>query len=41
MRLHVGLPLQFLANVVDIIFYLINKESSSALDGRILEEECS
>jgi hypothetical protein len=38
MRLHVGLPLQFWEDVVDIVFYLINKEPSSSMDGRIPEE---
>jgi hypothetical protein len=39
MRLHAGFPLQFWADVVDIVVYLINKGPSSSLDGRILEEE--
>ncbi len=38
MRLHVGLPLQFWADVEDTIVYLINRGPSSALDGGILEE---
>jgi len=38
MRLHVGLPLQFWANAVDTIVYLINKGPSSSLDGGIPEE---
>ena len=38
MRLHVGFPLQFWADVVDIVFYLINKGPSSSLDGGIPEE---
>ena len=38
MRLHVGLPLQFWANVVDTVVYLINIGPSSSLDGRIPEE---
>ena len=38
MRLHVGLPLQFWADVVDTTVYLINRGPSSALDGGILEE---
>jgi hypothetical protein len=38
MRLHVGLPLKFWADVVDIFFYLIKRGPSSSLDGRILEE---
>jgi hypothetical protein len=39
MILHVGFPLQFWADVVDIVVYLINKGPSSSLDGRIPEEE--
>jgi hypothetical protein len=39
MRLHAGFPLQFWADVVDIVFYLINKGPSSSLDGIIPEEE--
>jgi hypothetical protein len=39
MRLHVGLPLQFWADVVDTAIYLINRGSSRYLDGRIPEEE--
>jgi hypothetical protein len=39
MRLHAGLRLQFWANAVDIVIYLINRGPSSSLDGRILEEE--
>ena len=35
MRLHVGFPLQFWADVVDIVIYLINKGPSISLDGRI------
>jgi hypothetical protein len=35
MRLHAGLPLQFWADVVDIVVYLINRGPSSSLDGRI------
>ena len=38
MRLHVGFPLKFWADVVDIVVYLINRGSSSSLDGGILEE---
>jgi hypothetical protein len=38
MRLHVGFPLQFWADVVDTVVYLINKGPSSSLDGGILEE---
>ena len=38
MRLHVGLPLQFWADAVDTVVYLINKGPSSSLDGDILEE---
>ena len=38
MRLHVGLPLRFLADVVDTIVYLINRGPSSSLDGGIPEE---
>jgi hypothetical protein len=39
MRLHAGFPLQFWADVVDTVVYLINKGPSSSLDGRIPEEE--
>jgi hypothetical protein len=39
MRLHVGFPLQFWADVRDIVVYLINRGPSSSLDGRIPEEE--
>jgi hypothetical protein len=39
MRLHVGFPLQFWADVVDTFVYLINRGTSSFLDGRIPEEE--
>jgi len=35
MRLHAGLPLQFWEYVVDIFVYLVNKGSSSFLDGGI------
>ena len=38
MRLHAGLPLQFWANVVDIVVYLINRGPSSSLDGGIPKE---
>jgi hypothetical protein len=39
MRLHVGFPLQFWEDVVDIVIYLINRGPSISLDGIILEEE--
>ena len=39
MRLHAGLPLQFWADAVNTIVYLINRGPSSALDGGIPEEE--
>ena len=38
MRLHVGLPLQFWEDVVDIFVYLINRGPSSSFDGGIPEE---
>ena len=38
MRLHAGLPLQFWVNVVNTVVYLINRGSSSTLDGGIPEE---
>jgi hypothetical protein len=38
MRLHVGFPLQFWEDVVDIVVYLINRGPSSSLDGIIPEE---
>jgi hypothetical protein len=38
MRLHVGLPLKFSADVVHAIFYLINRGPSNPLDGGIPEE---
>jgi len=38
MRLHTRFPLQFLADVVDIFVYLINRGPSSSLDGCIQEE---
>jgi hypothetical protein len=39
MTFHVGLPLQFWADVVDIVVYLINRGPSISLDGGISEEE--
>ena len=39
MRLHAGLPLQFWAEAVDTVVYLINRGPLGSLDGRILEEE--
>ena len=38
MRLHEGLPLQFWADAIDIIVYLMNRGPSSSLDGGIPEE---
>ena len=38
MRLHAGLPLQFWADAIDTIIYLINRGPSSSLDGGIPEE---
>jgi hypothetical protein len=38
MRLHVGMPLQFCADVVDISIYLINRGPSRYLDGGIPKE---
>jgi hypothetical protein len=38
MRLHVGFPLQFWADAVDIVVYLINRGPSSSLDGIIPKE---
>ena len=38
MRLHAGFPLQFWVDVVDTVFYLISRGSSSSLDGSIPEE---
>jgi hypothetical protein len=38
MILHVGFPLQFWEDALDIVVYLINEGPSSPLDGRILEE---
>jgi hypothetical protein len=35
MRLHVGFPLHLWVDVVDIVFYLINRGPSSYLDGGI------
>jgi hypothetical protein len=35
MRLHVGFPLQFWEDVLDIVVYLINRGPSSSLDGII------
>jgi hypothetical protein len=39
MRLHVGFPLQFWADVVDIVVYFINIGHSISLDGVIPGEE--
>jgi len=39
MRLHASFPLQFLADVVDTIVYLIKRGTSRSLDGGIPEEE--
>jgi hypothetical protein len=39
MRLHADLPIQFWADVVDTVVYLINRGPSISLDGRIPEEE--
>jgi transposase InsO family protein len=39
MRLHASLPLQFWADAVDTVVYLINRGPSSSLDGIIPEEE--
>jgi hypothetical protein len=39
MRFHVGFPLQFWEDVIDIFVYLINRGPSIYLDGGILEEE--
>jgi hypothetical protein len=39
MRLHVAFPLQFWPDAIDTVVYLINREPSSSLDGRIPEEE--
>ena len=38
MRLHAGFSLQFWANAMDIVVYLINRGTSSSLDGGIPEE---
>ena len=38
MRLHAGLPLQFWADSIDTVAYLINRGPSSSLDGGIPEE---
>ena len=38
MRLHAWLPLQFWADDVDTVVYLINKGPSSSLDGGIPKE---
>ena len=38
MRLHVGFPIQFWADAVKTVVYLINRGPSSALDGGIPEE---
>ena len=38
MRLHVGLPLHFWADVVNTIVYLINRGPPTPLDGVIIEE---
>jgi hypothetical protein len=38
MILHAGFPLQFWADVVDTVVYLINIGPLSSLDGRFLEE---
>jgi hypothetical protein len=38
MRLHVGLPLQFWVDDVNIVVYLINRGPSISLDGGIPEE---
>ena len=38
MRLHAGFPLQFWADAVNTVVYLINRGPSSALDGGIPEE---
>ena len=39
MRLHAGFPLQFWADAIDTVVYLINIGPSSSFDGRIPEEE--
>jgi hypothetical protein len=38
MRLHIGFPLRFWEDVVNIVVYLINIGTSSYLDGGIPEE---
>ena len=38
MRLHAGLPLQFWVDAVDTVVCLINRGSSSSLDGGVPEE---
>ena len=38
MRSHAGLPLQFWADAVDTVVYIINRGPSSSLDGGVLEE---
>ena len=38
MRLYARLPLQFWADVVDTVVYLINRGPSSSLDGGVPEE---
>ena len=38
MRLHVGLPLHFWADAINIVVYLINRVPSTPLDGGIPEE---
>ena len=38
MRFHVGFPLQFWADAVNNVVYLLNRGPSSALDGGILED---
>jgi hypothetical protein len=38
MILHVGFPLQLWEDVIYIVLYLINREPSSFLDGRITEK---
>ena len=38
MRLHAGLPLQFWADAINIVVYLINRGPSTTLDGGITKE---
>lgn len=38
MRLHARLPLQFWADAVDTVVYLINRGPSNSLDGGVPEE---